>query len=65
MRGKLRDKRPDVKRDSFKRESMERRRANNKRDNRSLIWLNQQIAQAEEDYLSDEDQELLLENTKK
>ena len=64
MRGKLRDKRPDVKRDSFKRES-ERRRTNNKRDNRSLAWLNQQIAQAEEDYLLDEDEELLLENTKK
>ena len=41
MRGKLRDKRSDAKRDIFKRDIIERRRTNNRRDNRSLIWLNQ------------------------
>lgn len=41
MRGKLRDKRSDAKRDIFKRDVIERRRVTNRRDNRSLIWLNQ------------------------
>ena len=45
MRGKLRDKRVE-KRDNFKRELMERRRIN-KRDNRNLTWLNQQLNQLE------------------
>ena len=41
MRGKLRDKRAATKRDSFKRDIIERRRPS-KRDNRSLLLLNQQ-----------------------
>jgi len=64
MRGKLRDKRADMKRDRFKRELIERRRTN-KRENRiTMIWLNQQLEQEEDDLLLDE-QELLLENNKK
>ncbi len=51
MRGKLRDKRSEAKRDIFKRDVIERRRITNRRDNRSPIWLNQ----------SDEDDNLLLE----
>lgn len=47
MRGKLRDKRFDAKRDTFKRDIVERRRAT-KRDNRAVIWL------------EEEDDELLL-----
>jgi len=43
MRGKLRDKRSELKRDYLKRESLERRRTN-KRDNRSLnVQLHQQF----------------------
>ena len=41
MRGKLRDKRADTKRDNVKRDVMERRRAT-KRDNRTAPWLYQQ-----------------------
>ena len=49
MRGKLRDKRSEAKRDGFKRDILERRRPA-KRDNRNLTWLNQQQEQEEEDY---------------
>jgi len=63
MRGKLRDKRPDTKRDNFKRELIERRRTN-KREHRTLAWLNQQLDLEEEDYLQDEE-EMLLEQAKK
>ena len=60
MRGKLRDKRTDLKRDRFKRELIERRRAN-KRENRvSLVWLHQQLEQEKDDLLPDEAE--LLEN---
>ena len=63
MRGKLRDKRTDLKRDRFKRELMERRRTN-KRENRiSMLWLNQQLEQ-EEEYQLLEDEEL-MENRQK
>jgi hypothetical protein len=57
MRGKLRDKRSETKRDIFKREVIERRRTN-KRDNRPQVWLNQ-----EDEYLPDEegDDEALVE----
>ena len=41
MRGKLRDKRTETRRDIFKREVFERRRTN-KRDNRSMLWLSQE-----------------------
>ncbi|HEY6410000.1 MAG TPA: hypothetical protein VIY29_21290 [Ktedonobacteraceae bacterium] len=64
MRGKLRDKRPELKRDYFKRESLERRRTN-KRDNRShVVQLHQQYEQ-EDNFLLDEELEILVENTQK
>lgn len=63
MRGKLRDKRIELKRDSFKRESMERRRVN-KRVNRSMALLILQQDQ-EEDYPLDENEEILAEETTK
>ena len=53
MRGKLRDKRTDTKRDSFKRDVMERRRPT-KRDNRTATWLYQQGDQ--EDLLLEEEE---------
>ena len=63
MRGKLRDKRPDLKRERFKRELIERRRTN-KRENRiSMVWLNQQLEQEESDQLLEEEE--LLENKQK
>jgi len=64
LRGKLRDKRSELKRDYLKRESLERRRTN-KRDNRSLnVQLHQQFAE-EDDFLWNEDEDVLLENTQK
>ncbi len=63
MRGKLRDKRAELKRDSIKREFIERRRTN-KRENRNLVWQNLQVDQ-EEEYLLDEDEEVFFENTTK
>ena len=60
MRGKLRDKRTEMKRENFKRESLERRRPN-RRENRSMALLNLQLDQ--EDYLLDEDDEVLAEKT--
>jgi len=47
MRGKLRDKRTETKRDSFKRNVLERRRPV-KRDNRNVTWLNQELDEEEE-----------------
>jgi hypothetical protein len=41
VRGKLRDKSATSKRDSIKRELVERRKPN-KRDGRTVIWLNQE-----------------------
>ncbi len=52
MRGKLRDKRPEARRDIFKREVLERKRLN-KRDNRSLTW---QIQELEDENLLDGDE---------
>jgi len=64
MRGKLRDKCSELKRDYLKRESLERRRTN-KRDNRSLnVQLHQQFEE-EDDFLWNEDEDVLLENTQK
>jgi hypothetical protein len=64
MRGKLRDKRSELKRDYFKRESLERRRTN-KRGNRSPnVQLHQQYAE-EDEFLLGEDEQILLENTQK
>jgi hypothetical protein len=61
MRGKLRDKRADVKRDYIKRGVFERKRLN-KRDMTS--WLNQQLE--EEDLLDvEEDSEMEVEVRKK
>jgi hypothetical protein len=54
MRGKLRDKRADTKRDSFKRAMLERRRTN-KRDNRVVVLQSPQF---------DEEEDLLLEDEK-
>ncbi len=56
MRGKLRDKRTEMKRDNSKRESLERRRPN-RRESRSMALLNLQLDQ--EDYPLDEDDEVL------
>ncbi len=64
MRGKLRDKRTDTKRDNFKRELIERRRTN-KRDNRSLIAKLYQQYEEEDDILLDDEEEVLVENTQK
>jgi hypothetical protein len=61
MRGKLRDKRVDTKRDNLKRELIERRRTN-RRENRNMTWQNLQVDQEEENLL-DEDEEVLSENT--
>jgi hypothetical protein len=63
MRGKLRDKRRETKRDGVKRELAERRRSG-KRDNRDAAWQDLQVDQAEEDLL-DVNEEMLLENTTK
>ena len=60
MRGKLRDKRADTKRDNLKRELIERRRTN-RRENRNMTWQNLQVDQEEENLL--EEEEVLLENT--
>ncbi len=57
MRGKLRDKRTEMKRDNSKRESLERRRPN-RRESRSMALLNLQLDQ--EDYPLDEDDEVLV-----
>lgn len=63
MRGKLRDKRADVKRGPFKREVIDRRRVH-KRDNRSLVWLNQQLEE-EDGNLLEEEAEVPVEPKKK
>ena len=63
MRGKLRDKRTDTKRDSFKRDVMERRRPT-KRDNRISTWLYQQVDQEDELLLEEEEVAVKQTNTK-
>jgi hypothetical protein len=50
MRGKLRDKRADKLPGYVKRDQMDRRRLN-KRNNRTLAYLNQQLDDDEEAYL--------------
>jgi hypothetical protein len=57
MRGKLRDKRSDAKRDIFKRDVIERRRTN-KRGNRPTVWPDLTL---EDDLLLDEEGETLVE----
>ena len=66
MRGKLRDKRSELKRDYFKRESLERRRTN-KRNNRShIVQLHQQFEEEDNFPRSlDEEEEMLVENAQK
>jgi hypothetical protein len=54
MRGKLRDKRVDLKRDPFKRQVVDRRRPLSRRENRSQVWLNQQLEE-EDDYLIEDE----------
>jgi len=63
MRGKLRDKRSETKRDNLKRESLERRRTN-KGDNRSIVVKLYEQYEQEDDVLLD-DEEVLVENTQK
>jgi hypothetical protein len=62
VRGKLRDKRADTKRDKTRRELIERHRPT-KREKRNAIWLIQQLN--EEDYSLEEEEKLLEEPTKK
>ena len=54
MRGKLRDKRTETKRDGFKRDVLERRRPA-KRDNRNVTWLNQEPDEEEDGLLEEEE----------
>ena len=63
MRGKLRDKRLETKRDNFKRASLERRRTT-KRDSRSLVVQLHQQYEQENDYNLD-DEESLVESIQK
>ncbi|MBA2285384.1 MAG: hypothetical protein H0W02_07885 [Ktedonobacteraceae bacterium] len=63
MRGKLRDKRADTKRDSFKRE-LEARRRPVRRDNRNLTWLSEQLREKEDEKFDDEG-DLLVEQAQK
>ena len=53
MRGKLRDKRADARRERLRREIVERRRPP-KRENRMATLLNRQL---EEDYMLDEEED--------
>ncbi len=62
MRGKLRDKRTETKRDKLKRELMERRRAT-RRESRTAVaiaWQNQLL----DDYLLEDDEEPPVEDFK-
>jgi len=62
LRGKLRDKRTETKRDKLKRELMERRRAT-KRESRTSVaiaWQNQVL----DDYLLEDDEEPPVEEIK-
>lgn len=54
MRGKLRDKRTETKRDGFKRDLLERRRPA-KRANRNVTWLNQESDEEEDGLLEEEE----------
>lgn len=58
MRGKLRDKRSDAKRDIFKRDVIERRRTD-KRSNRPTVWPDHTLE--DDDLLLDEEDETLVE----
>ena len=53
MRGKLRDKRADARRDRMRRELVERRRPP-KRENRTAAFLNRQL---EDEYVLEEEEE--------
>ncbi|HEV2582079.1 MAG TPA: hypothetical protein VGT44_14580 [Ktedonobacteraceae bacterium] len=53
MRGKLRDKRADARRDRMRRELVERRRSP-KRENRTAAFLNRQLA---DEYVLEEEEE--------
>jgi len=52
MRGKLRDKRADILPSYIKRDQVDRRRLN-KRNNRTLAYLNQQLGDDKEEYQED------------
>jgi hypothetical protein len=59
MRGKLRDKRPEAKRDGFKRELLERRRPA-RRDNRNITWQHQELDEEENLLLEEETAEVVV-----
>jgi hypothetical protein len=59
MRGKLRDKRPEAKRDGFKRELFERRRPA-RRDNRNITWQHQELDEEEDLLLEEETAEVVV-----
>jgi hypothetical protein len=67
MRGKLRDKRLDARRNKLSREQIERRRSI-KRETRNavtLAWQNELLDEEIYDNLLEDDEELLLEQVKK
>ena len=59
MRGKLRDKRTEAKRDSFKRNVLERRRPV-KRDNRNVTWLDQELDDEGDELLEEEEAAVIV-----
>jgi len=67
MRGKLRDKHAETRRDKMKQELLERRRAikRESRNSVSVAWLNQLQEEEDDDYLLEEDEESTIEEVKK
>ncbi len=67
MRGKLRDKHVETRRDKMKQELLARRRAikRESRNSMSVAWLNQLKDEEDNDYLLEDDEELSLEEVKK
>ncbi|HLX57067.1 MAG TPA: hypothetical protein VKR83_08605 [Ktedonobacteraceae bacterium] len=66
MRGKLRDKRIETRRDKLKRDLMERRQTS-KRESRTAVaiaWQNQLMQDEDFDYLLEDIEEIPLENAK-
>ncbi len=66
MRGKLRDKRTETRRDKLKRDLMERRRSI-KRESRTAValsWQNQLLHDDDDDYLLEDGEELPVGDSK-
>ena len=66
MRGKLRDKRTETRRDKLKRDLMERRRSI-KRESRTAValsWQNQLLHDDDYDYLLEDGEELPVDDSK-